>query len=690
MWERHVDPLEVVLPGAAHQHRLAAAAAARGGHRDRQLPGEVAAGERAGERMDDRRLALSHHLAAVDAGAGAEVDQPVGLAHRLLVVLDHQHGVAEVAHPLQRRQQLAVVSLVQPDRRLVEDVEHAHQLGADLGGQADALRLAARQRAGGAVEGQVVEAHRGEEAEAVGDLLQDLGGDVLLALGQRERAEPGERVLDRERHHLDDVAVADAHRERLAPQPPAAAVGARGHRHEALDLGAALERVGLAVEALEHLDQPLERGAVLPQRALADELEVELLLAGAEQDRVPHLLGQALPRLGEGEPHRGRQRLELAPAERGPALLDDRDGAVRERALGVDDELLGVDLLDDAEAGARRAGALRRVEREQPRRQLGEREAAARAGVAGGEDEVVALRRGDAHHALADLERGLERVGEAVAEVVAHLEAVDHHLDGVLLLLVEVGRRVGVDQLAVDARAHEPLARHLLEQLAVLALLRRGQRREHHEAAAGRQRGDAVDHLLRGLALDREVAVGARRHADRGEQQAQVVVDLGDGADRRARVLRGGLLLDRDRGREPVDGVDVGLVHLLEELARVRRQRLDVAPLPLGEQGVERERRLPRPRHAGDHDEPVARDVEIDVLQVVLARTADGDDLAHAPSSPASNAPEPLIMPPVPRRGSTTAPPPAGAALHRGCGGRTRRGCHAQRRPGRQAIARGK
>ena len=43
------------------------------------------------------------------------VDQAVGRAHRALVVLDHEHGVAEVAQPLQRRDQALVVALAQPD-----------------------------------------------------------------------------------------------------------------------------------------------------------------------------------------------------------------------------------------------------------------------------------------------------------------------------------------------------------------------------------------------------------------------------------------------------------------------------------------------------------------------------------------------------------------------------------------------
>ena len=99
-------------------------------------------------------------------GPGPEVDDVVGGADRLLVVLDHEHGVAEVAQALERVEQPAVVALVQADRRLVEDVEHADQARADLGRQADALPLAARERAGGAVEGQVVEPDVGRGSPA--------------------------------------------------------------------------------------------------------------------------------------------------------------------------------------------------------------------------------------------------------------------------------------------------------------------------------------------------------------------------------------------------------------------------------------------------------------------------------------------------------------------------------------------
>ena len=89
-------------------------------------------------------------MAAVDAGAGADVEHVVGGADGVLVMLDHDHGVAEVAQALEGFEQARIVALVQADRRLVEHVEHAGEAGADLRGEPDALALAAGQRAGGA------------------------------------------------------------------------------------------------------------------------------------------------------------------------------------------------------------------------------------------------------------------------------------------------------------------------------------------------------------------------------------------------------------------------------------------------------------------------------------------------------------------------------------------------------------
>ncbi len=110
--------------------------------------------------------------------------------------------------------------------------------------------------------------------------------------------------------------------------------------------------------------------------------------------------------------------------------------------------------------------------------------------------------------------------------------------------------------------------------------------------------------------------------AGAGEQQPEVVVDLGDRADRGPRVAVRRLLVDRDGRRQALDEVDVGLVHLAEELTRVRAERLDVAPLTLGEDRVEGQRGLAAAREAGEADQRVTRQLDRDVLEVVLASAA--------------------------------------------------------------------
>ena len=55
------------------------------------------------------------------------------------------------------------------------------------------------------------------------------------------------------------------------------------------------------------------------------------------------------------------------------------------------------------------------------------------------------------------------------------------------------------------------------------------------------------------------------------------------------------------------------------------REGLHVAPLALGVQRVEDQRGLAGAGHAGDHDQLVGREVEVDVAEVVLARAADAD-----------------------------------------------------------------
>ena len=217
---------------------------------------------------------------------------------------------------------------------------------------------------------------------------------------------------------------------------------------------------------------------------------------------------------------------------------------------------------------------------------------------------ALALLGDDLHlgHALGQAQGRLEGVGEAALDALALDQAVDDDLDGVLFIAGELDDLGELVDLAVDASPGVALGGEVGQHRRVVALAAPDHRRQHLEAGALGELEDAVDDLLGRLAGDDRAVVRAVGHADAGEEQPQVVVDLGDGSHRGTGVARGALLVDGDGGREALDEVHVGLVHLPQELPRVGRERLDVAALAFGVDGVESQGRLARAGRREDDD----------------------------------------------------------------------------------------
>ena len=71
-------------------------------------------------------------LAAMHARAWADLEDVVRRPNRVGVVLDHDHGIAQIAKSFQRLDHLDVVFGMQPDARFVKHVQHSHEARADL------------------------------------------------------------------------------------------------------------------------------------------------------------------------------------------------------------------------------------------------------------------------------------------------------------------------------------------------------------------------------------------------------------------------------------------------------------------------------------------------------------------------------------------------------------------------------
>ena len=360
------------------------------------------------------------------------------------------------------------------------------------------------------------------------------------------------------------------------------------------------------------------------------------LLAIPVQQGILGRGGQPGPGRVHAEPERRAQRLDQpdevvadVPAAPRP------DRAPGQRLARVGDNELRVDFQPGAQPGAIRARTPRRVKRERPRLQLLKRQVVIQARQVLGVHPLpvrVILRQVhevQQHHPTRQAQRRLHRISQPPPRIRLDRQPVHHHLDRVLLALVQRRDAVQPGHGAVDPGPGVTLQLEFAEQFGVLALAAADDRGQHLEPGPLLQLQHPVHDLLRRLPRDRPPAQRAVRLPHPGIQQPQVVIHLRDRPHRGPRVTRRRLLVDRHRRGQPIDEIHIRLIHLPQELPRIRRQRLHIPPLPLRENRVKRQARLPRPRQPGKHDHGIPRQLQRHILQVVLTGTTDNDAFGH-------------------------------------------------------------
>ncbi len=208
-------------------------------------------------------------------------------------------------------------------------------------------------------------------------------------------------------------------------------------------------------------------------------------------------------------------------------------------------------------------------------------------------------------------------VGEEHPLLVVPVElapgSVDVDADGVhdaQQVLALPGARPRGDRALADA--HRPVGHHQVLGDVV----------DHPEPVAVRARARGG---VGGEGLGGQVGGALGVVAGAGVEHPEQVGQGGHRAHARARARRAASLLERDGGRQPGDLLDVRRPDLLQQPPGVRRDRLEVAALGLGVDRAEGQRGLPGPRDAGEGDDGVPRDGDVDAAQVVLAGSDDPD-----------------------------------------------------------------
>ena len=458
-----------------------------GTHLDLHSAGDVGAGQRVGLAHDFFGRAMRHQAAAVTSRAGAEVDYIIGAANRFFVVLDHQHGVAQVAQIFERRQQAAVVAMMQADRRLVEHVEHAAQLRANLRGQTNALAFAAGKRRRRAVERNVIQSHGIQELQTLDHFVHDAPGDLFFAPRQLDASRHFERPRNRQRREFGDRHAVHLHRQALRPQPLAVARRTFRRRHVIHQPVAVAFRSRL----FEILFQVSE-----------DSAEARLAAARlAVQQQILNLLGKLFKRSVQIDAVRRRRNLQgmnqSLRRRTGP------EAAIEQRLRPVGDHLRRIEIVAAAEPVTLGTSSIHAVERKRARLELRHADAAIRTGQLLGIKLLFAADHGDLHQAARQLHRQADRHFQAMLNARLHQQTVDHDFDGVILALVEIEVVIQVDEFAIDTGAGVAVLEQRLHFFLELALATADDRRQHHDAVFGSQSHHPLHDLFGRLAADR-------------------------------------------------------------------------------------------------------------------------------------------------------------------------------------------
>ena len=152
------------------------------------------------------------------------------------------------------------------------------------------------------------------------------------------------------------------------------------------------------------------------------------------------------------------------------------------------------------------------------------------------------------NHPAGQRRSGFDAVGQAGADgFLLHHEAVHNDIDGMLDVLIQLDFFRQIVHASVHTDADIAALGRVLEDLLVHTLLRTDHRREDHKALAVLQLHQLRDNLVDRLLLDDLAADRAVGNADARIEQTQIVVNFRNGTDGRARVLRGGFLIDGNR-----------------------------------------------------------------------------------------------------------------------------------------------
>ena len=204
-------------------------------------------------------------------------------------------------------------------------------------------------------------------------------------------------------------------------------------------------------------------------------------------------------------------------------------------------------------------------------------------------------------------------------------DPIDHDVNRVVSTGIEFGWRSQFDQLSVHPCPDEPIPGQLFKCLDLAATTARDDRGQQHHPPFLTQSQQHVDDRLWTALFQRLTTAGTVHRAGPCKQQPQMTVDLRGRRQRAASGRRSGALVNADGCRQPLNQVHLAPFPPIQSAPLARRQSLQEPPLPFGEDDVQRQSALAAAADSGDRDQPIARNIDVQSLQVVHGGPTDPD-----------------------------------------------------------------
>ena len=232
----------------------------------------------------------SDDFTAVGAGTRSDIYDIIRCQHGVFIMFYHHQGIAQIPQILQCIQQFVIVSLVQTDTGLIQDIADTYQTGTDLGCQTDTLCLTTGQSSGSSRQRQILQTNIHQEAYSGADLFQHTLANELLLFRQGHGVQELLQIPDGHGSDLENIFIAYCNCQRFLFQAHALTFLTGSDTHKGLVFLLGALRSGLTVTALDIFDQAFKGDGIYTTSTLTGIMHQHLFAVRSVDQNVMNFL----------------------------------------------------------------------------------------------------------------------------------------------------------------------------------------------------------------------------------------------------------------------------------------------------------------------------------------------------------------------------------------------------------------